>query len=263
MKVRSREIPGQVDYAVIDDAGNLLFEADWFPLKTEPASLSKLTNSTGKIQKGGKSYLTVSKSILDPKGNNVGTIIIPKEITAEENIIRQHIVFNAIATMASWLAALAVVVLYLAIEDWTKRPQATLLENALKNGESQTVEFKAGHADVPLRKSIAAFANTNSGTIFLGINNQAEVVGIDCETAAQKDQELQRIRNIATQIIRPAIPVRVDFIVYQGKTVGRIFVPRGEQPLYFLDHEIYVRDQSASVNATPEQVEGILSKFFK
>ena len=156
-----------------------------------------------------------------------------------------------------------VVILYLAIEDWRQRPQAASLEEALKNGESQSIEFKEGHADVPLRKAIAAFANTNSGTIFLGVNNQAEVVGIDCDTPQKKDDELLRIRNITTQGIRPAISVRADFVAYQAKTVLRIFVPRGEQPLYFLNHEIYVREQTSSMKATPEQVEGILSKFYR
>jgi predicted HTH transcriptional regulator len=67
---------------------------------------------------------------------------------------------------------------------------------------------------------------------------------------------------MTTQVIKPAISVHVDFIVHQGKTVARIFVPRGDQPLYFLNHEIYVREQTSSMNATPEQVEGILSKFY-
>ena len=80
---------------------------------------------------------------MDPGANQVGTIIIPKEITGEEHVIRQHIVFNAAATIASWLAALLVVVLYLAIDDWRQRPQAASLEAALKSGESQEIEFKA------------------------------------------------------------------------------------------------------------------------
>jgi ATP-dependent DNA helicase RecG len=151
----------------------------------------------------------------------------------------------------------------LAIEEWRHRPQAISLETALINGESQTTEFKEGHADVPLQRAIAAFANTNCGTIFLGVNNNAEVVGISCDTPKEKDEELQRIRNITTQKIKPAISVRVDFITHQGKTVSRIFVPRGEQPLYFLDHEIFVREQTSSMKATPEQVEGILSKFYR
>lgn len=262
VKVRTRQTSAQVDYAIIDDSGNLRFEADWFPLKAEPGSISELAKSPGLIQRGGKSYLLVSKSILDSRGNDVGTIIIPKEVTGEEHVIRQHIVFNAMATLASWLAALVVVIVFLAVEDWRHRPQASSLEDALKNGESQSVEFKEGHADVPLQRAIAAFANTNSGTIFLGVNNNAEVVGIDCETPQKKDGELLRIRNITTQAIKPAISVHVDFILRQGKTVARIFIPRGEQPLYFLSHEIYVREQTASMKATPEQVEGILTKFY-
>ena len=262
VKVRTREISSQVDYAIIDDSGELLFEADWFPLKLEPSSVTQFRELHGLIQRGGKSYLVVSKSIKDSHGDTVGTIIIPKEVTGEEHVIRQHIFFNAIATLASWLAALLVVILYLAIEEWRQRPQAASLELALKDGESQWIEFKEGYADVPLQRAIAAFANTNSGTIFLGVNDNAKIVGIDCDTAKKKDEELQRIRNITTQSIKPGISVRVDFIVEQEKTVLRIFVPRGEQPLYFLNHEIYVREQTASMKATPEQVEGILTKFY-
>ena len=262
VKVRTRQTSAQVDYAIIDESGNLRFEADWFPLKVEPGSISELAKSRGLIQRGGKSYLLVSKSILDPRGNNVGTIIVPKEVTSEEHVIRQHIAFNAIATLASWLAALVVVIVFLAVEDWRHRPQAASLEDALKNGESQSVEFKEGHPDVPLQRAIAAFANTNSGTIFFGVNNNAEVVGIDCDTAQKKDEELLRIRNITTLVIKPAISVHVDFIVHQGKTVMRLFVPRGEQPLYFLNHEIFVREQTSSMKATPEKVEGILNKYY-
>jgi hypothetical protein len=262
VKVRTRQTSAQVDYAIIDDSGNLRFEADWFPVKVEPGSISELAKSRGLIQRGGKSYLLVSKSILDSRGNDVGTIIIPKEVTGEEHVIRQHIVFNAMATLASWLAALVVVIAFLAVEDWRHRPQVASLEDALKSGESQSVEFKRGLADEHLARAITAFANANSGTIFLGVNNNGEVVGIDCDTAQKKDAELLRIHNITTQVIKPAILVHVDFIVHQGKTVVRIFVPRGEQPLYFFNHEIYVRDQTTSMTATPEQVEGILTNFY-
>ncbi|HWV99785.1 MAG TPA: ATP-binding protein [Candidatus Acidoferrum sp.] len=263
VKIRTRQISSHVDYAIISDSGNLLFEADWFPLKVEPSSVSRLAESRGLLQRGGNSYLLVSKSILNSRGDNVGTIIIPREVTGEEHVIRQHIIFNGIATLSSWLAALLIVILYLAIEDWRHSPRAASLEDALRNGESQLIEFKEGHADIPLQRAIAAFANTNSGTIFLGVNDRGEVAGIDCDTAKKKDEELQRIRNITTQSIKPTISVRADFIEHQGKTVLRIFVPRGEQMLYFLNHEIYVREQTASMKATPEQVEGIVSKFYR
>jgi hypothetical protein len=252
----------QVDYAVIDDSGNLLAAADWFPLKADLTSIAELSKSHGLIRRGSKSYLLVSKSILDSCGEEVGTIIIPKEVTGEERVIREHIIFNAMATLASWLAALVVVVIFLAIEDWRHRPQAVSLEDALKNGESQFVEFKKGLPDKTLATAIAAFANTNSGTIFLGVDNDCQVVGIDCDSPTRKDEELKRLRQITAEKIKPAISVTADFIKYEGKVVLRIFVPRSEQLLCFVDHEIYVRDQSASMKATPEQVERIVAKFY-
>ena len=262
VKVRTRQTSAQLDYAIIDDSGNLRFEADWFPLRVEPSSISELAKSRGLIKRNGKSYLLVSKSILDSRGNDVGTIIIPKEVTGEEHVIRQHIVFNAMATLASWLAALVVVIVFLAVEDWRHRPQAVSLEDALKNGESQFVEFKRGLPDKTLAMAIAAFANTNSGTIFLGVDNDCQVVGIDCDSPTRKDEELKRLRQITAEKIKPAISATADFITYQGKVVLRIFVPRSEQLLCFVDHEIYVRDQSASMKATPEQVERIVAKFY-
>ena len=220
-KVHTRQISAQVDYAIIDDSGNLLNEVDWFPLKVDTDSISELAKSRGLIQRGGKSYLLVSKFILDSRGNDVGTIIIPKEVTGEEHVIRQHIVFNAIATMASWLAVLVVVIVFLAFEDWRHRPQAVSLEDALKNGESQFVEFKRGLPDKTLAMAIAAFANTNSGTIFLGVDNDCHVVGIDCDSPTRKDEELKRLRQITAEKIKPAISVTADFITYEGKVVLR------------------------------------------
>jgi Putative DNA-binding domain len=261
-KVRARQIPAQLDYAVIDDAGNLLLDVDWFPLKVDLTAIAQLANSRGLVRRGNESFLVASKSILNSRGEQVGTIIIPKEVTGEEHVIRQHIVFNSIATLASWIAALAVVTLYLGIEDWRSRPLAASLEEALENGESQCVEFKRGLADEHLARAIAAFANTNNGTIFLGIADNCEVVGVDCDTPSKKDHELKRIREITTQSIKPAVSVKVDFLTYHGKVVIRVFVPRGDQPLFFLNREIYVREQTSSMKTTPEQVERILAKFY-
>jgi len=95
------------------------------------------------------------------------------------------------------------------------------------------------------------------------VNNKGDVVGIECATPEQRDGELVRIRNLTAQKIKPCISVSVDFIEVKDRTVARIFVPRGDQPLYFLDHEIFVREQSTSMRATPEQVENILTKFYR
>lgn len=44
--------------------------------------------------------------------------------------------------------------------------------------ESQTVEFKESWRDEYL-KTICAFANTDGGTLYVGINDKGEAVGVD------------------------------------------------------------------------------------
>lgn len=44
--------------------------------------------------------------------------------------------------------------------------------------ESQTVEFKESWRDEYL-KTICAFANTDGGTLYVGVNDKGEAVGVD------------------------------------------------------------------------------------
>jgi hypothetical protein len=261
-RVSPRQISNDIEYAVIDDAGQLCSAESWFPLRIDQPSLADLAKVHGLLQKGDRTYHVVSKPVTTPNGVYVGTIIVANDVTGEQQVIRQHIVFNAIATLVSWLAALVTVVTYHVIEDWRQRPKATSIEEALKSGESQVIEFKEGRADRGLASVMAAFANTNSGTIFLGVTDDVEVVGIDCDSPVQRDEELKRIRQIAVDKIKPVISIVPDFLQYNGRTVARIFVPRTNQPLCFVDHEIYVREQSSSMRATPEQVERILKRYY-
>ncbi len=67
--------------------------------------------------------------------------------------------------------------------------------------EGQTLEFKRQWADRAL-EDLAAFANTDGGTLLLGIRDDGEIVG-----ARADDRELQRIANLrwgtgTTRIIR-------------------------------------------------------------
>ena len=44
--------------------------------------------------------------------------------------------------------------------------------------ESETVELKSVYAD-SIKKEIVAFANTHGGTIYIGVEDDGEVCGID------------------------------------------------------------------------------------
>ena len=66
-------------------------------------------------------------------------------------------------------------------------------------GETQHVEFKASlprQAD-DLAKEIAAFATSNMGTIFIGIEDDGTIVGLpECETHQGREQLKQRLQGI-------------------------------------------------------------------
>ena len=51
------------------------------------------------------------------------------------------------------------------------------LATILKQGESQTVEFKESFQEEALQ-TIGAFANTHGGTLYIGVNDAGEATGI-------------------------------------------------------------------------------------
>ncbi len=99
--------------------------------------------------------------------------------------------------------------------------------------ENQTLEFKRQWTDRAL-EDLAAFANTEGGTLFLGIRDDGEIVG-----ARADDQELQRIANLiaahlgitpSIQVLEmqgiPVVEIRVDpapgLVPYSGRYLRRV-----------------------------------------
>jgi predicted HTH transcriptional regulator len=53
--------------------------------------------------------------------------------------------------------------------------------------------------------------------------------------------------------------IHVEFVELRGLEICTVFVPRGEEPLYFLDGVILVRYGSADIKAQPEIVKRLLA----
>ncbi len=99
--------------------------------------------------------------------------------------------------------------------------------------ESPTLEFKRQWTDRAL-EDLAAFANTDGGTLLLGIRDDGEIVGTRAD-----DQELQRIANLiaahleitpSIQVLEmqglPVVEIRVDpapgLVAYKGRYLRRV-----------------------------------------
>jgi len=141
------------------------------------------------------------------------------------------------------------------------------LDEALKSGEGLHIEFKrsvsfeSNNSVDQILQTITAFANTVDGTIFVGIEDDGKIKGISADDPKQKDSIAHRIYQLARQRVKPSPEILIDFIQAGPLTICRLFVPRGEEPLYFLDGVIYVRYGSSDIKAQPEIVKKLLAVY--
>jgi hypothetical protein len=140
--------------------------------------------------------------------------------------------------------------------------QRASLNEALKSGENARVEFKRDAGDrESLLRTITAFANSNDGTIFVGVADDGTVVGLNLTGLQDKDRFVTSLQNAVRDRIRPNPCVYVDFEEADGRTVARIFVPRGEQPLYCCDGRPYLRRGPQTVVGDGDEVARIVLDF--
>lgn len=105
---------------------------------------------------------------------------------------------------------------------------------------------------------VCAFANTNGGTLYVGISNKTsdEVVGVNNPT--------QAIRHLEKEIsdrISPPLPCSVDSHKTSEKTVLRILVPRGEDPPYAVDdNKIYIREEAETNLAVRDEIVNLVHR---
>ena len=142
------------------------------------------------------------------------------------------------------------------------------LEEALRTGEGQTVEFKrgisgdenrAGSVEEELLKSIAAFANTNDGVIFIGIDDAGHIKGLDF---AQKDRTQEKIGQLVRNRLKriPAFQITFDTIRDRELVITKVTVKRNESLPSMINGTIYVRYGSSDVQAQPEDVGRLMSQ---
>ena len=136
--------------------------------------------------------------------------------------------------------------------------------------ENQEIEFIQ---DFPknvheLAKEIAAFASSNAGIIYLGVRKDGQILGLnDIRTKGRKNGEdfiQDRIAGICQKSVTPSIDVELQFLPIEKELVVlRIDVPIGPHPIYYSKNVPYVRVQTTSVPATPDQVMEYHKRYFR
>lgn len=118
--------------------------------------------------------------------------------------------------------------------------------------ESETVELKSVVVD-DIKKEIIAFANCDGGKLYIGVQDDGTVIGLD-----DPDSAALQISNMVRDAIRPDITMFLHYetIEENGKNIIAISVQRGTDRPYYIAKKgmrpegVYVRQGYSSVPAT-------------
>ncbi|MBC8496754.1 MAG: putative DNA binding domain-containing protein [Anaerolineales bacterium] len=99
---------------------------------------------------------------------------------------------------------------------------------------------------------VCAFANTNGGTIYIGMNRnpQRGIGGV-----ASISQEISRLEKEISDRISPELTCSIDAHKFRSKDIIRVLVPRGDDPPYAVDDsKIYLRTESETGMAVRDEI---------
>ena len=119
--------------------------------------------------------------------------------------------------------------------------------------ETEKIEFKSNILG-DIYKEVIAFANTDGGTLHIGINNDGEATPL-----LDVDDTYARIINGIRDAIAPDVTIFVKYTLADKKVI-QIEIGEGSFKPYYLKSKgmkptgVYIRQGSSSVQASPEQI---------
>ena len=128
--------------------------------------------------------------------------------------------------------------------------------------ETEQIEFK--EIFVPeIKKEVVAFANSDGGTVYIGIRDNGQFVGLE-----NGDFVMQQTSNAIRDGISPDITLftQLSFVSEDGKAAVKIEVSRGTKRPYYLRDKgmkpsgVYVRQGTASVPASEDAIRRMIKE---
>jgi PHP family Zn ribbon phosphoesterase len=137
------------------------------------------------------------------------------------------------------------------------------IQTAREEGATIVQDFHAGHTRrggrlYAILADVCAFANTNGGTLYVGLSADAKErpagVGTPSSVVKTLQEEVERR-------ITPPLTVTVDVQTTQGAKVVRVAVPRGDDPPYAIDdNKVYVRSEAETSLAVRDEIVNLVRR---
>lgn len=128
--------------------------------------------------------------------------------------------------------------------------------------ESDSIELKS-QVIPDICKEVIGFANTNGGTVYIGIEDNGIIVGVDDE-----DKTILQLNNMIRDSIKPDITmfVKYEAIILEDKKVIAIKVQRGTDRPYYLGNKglkpagVYVRNGTSTDPASETNIRKMIKE---
>lgn len=128
--------------------------------------------------------------------------------------------------------------------------------------ENETVEFKEIVVD-DIKKEIIAFANCNGGKLYIGVQDDGTVIGLE-----NPDKTALQISNMVRDAIKPDITMFLHYetLLENGKYIVAVDVQRGTERPYYIAKKglrpegVYVRQGYFSVPATDAAIRRMIKE---
>lgn len=101
-------------------------------------------------------------------------------------------------------------------------------------------------------QDVCAMANTNGGTIYIGLTEDAseKIIGV-----REPRKSIEFLHSAISRHMSPDPEVNIDRLLSQGKTVVRIVIPPGRDLPYAIDdNRFYVRDEAETTLAVRDEI---------
>jgi ATP-dependent DNA helicase RecG len=111
----------------------------------------------------------------------------------------------------------------------------------MKFSESKTVELKEKYTKSIL-KTVSAFSNYHDGTIYIGINDQGDVVGF-----SRVNEEKISIENSINSTITPKPFFDMNILEIDNKNILEIVIYKGDNGPYYYQNTAYMRNDTSTI----------------